>query len=132
VSASPWHLYPFLSEFFEAQGFPRGTFHLREFRLVPGELRKSFRPSRDVKLAHCRELLKRFPERQFVLVGDSGEWDAAIYGQLWREFSGQVKRILIRRVREEDLVRVRAAFAAVPRGVCEVFGDAVELASRSL
>jgi len=128
VSASPWHLYPFLGEFFEAQGFPRGTFHLREFRLMPRDLRATLRPSRAVKLAHCRTLMHRFPERQFMLVGDSGEWDATIYAQLWQEFPTQVKRILIRKVREPGMDRVKQALSRVPGNVCQVFSEAAEIA----
>ena len=33
VSASPWQLYSALSEFMEQQKFPKGSFHLRLFRL---------------------------------------------------------------------------------------------------
>ncbi|HVT83192.1 MAG TPA: App1 family protein, partial [Phycisphaerae bacterium] len=85
VSASPWHLYPFLSEFLSEQQFPYGTFHLRDFRLMIGALHRTFRPSRRIKMAHCRALMRTFPQRQFILVGDSGESDPKIYARLFRE-----------------------------------------------
>ncbi len=79
VSASPWHLYPFLAEFLAAQDFPAGSFHLRTFRLMPRDIRATLRSSARCKRAHARKLLGRFPGRSFILVGDSGESDAAMY-----------------------------------------------------
>ena len=98
VSASPWHLHPFLAEFLGGQGFPEGTFHLRDLRLLPPDLHRTFRPSRHIKLRHARVLLERFPRRRFILVGDSGESDPAIYARLCRDFPRQVQKICIRNV----------------------------------
>jgi phosphatidate phosphatase APP1 len=129
VSASPWHLYPFLAEFLAAQGFPAGTFHLRDFRLMPRDLRATLRSTGETKRRHARELMKRFPRRKFVLVGDSGEWDPEIYAGLAREFPGQVERILIRNVtgEGEGAARWRRVFAGVARGKWRVFSEAAEL-----
>ena len=43
-------------------------------------------------------LLEQFPNRRFILVGDSGQSDSEAYGALARRFPKQVKRILIRSV----------------------------------
>jgi hypothetical protein len=126
VSASPWHLYPFLSEFLAAQGFPMGTFHLRDFRLVPGSFRKALVPSGRVKLRHVRSLLTRFPRRRFILVGDSGESDPELYGNVAREFPGQVEKIYIRNItgEAEKGVRWRKVFRGLRAEQWEVFEDA--------
>lgn len=129
VSASPWHLYPFLAEFLGTQGFPAGTFHLRELRLMPRDLRATLRPSREIKLRNARGLMMRFPRRRFVLVGDSGEYDPEIYAALAREFPRQVERILIRNVTGEamDARRWGSVFAGLGPGKWKVFTEAGEL-----
>lgn len=129
VSASPWHLYPFLAEFLTSQGFPDGTFYLRYFRLMPGDLRRTLRPGRRVKIKHARELLRRYPQRKFWLVGDSGESDAAMYAKLYCEFPAQVERILIRDVGGGEMTASRweKAFRRVPKQRWLVFQNASEV-----
>jgi hypothetical protein len=130
VSASPWHLYPFLAEFLEGQGFPEGTFHLRDWRLMPADVYRTLRPARGVKLRQARGLLERFPRRRFVLVGDSGEFDPLIYARLYREFPRQVERICIRNVTGEtrEAPRWGNVFREVPPERWRIFerGDELE------
>jgi hypothetical protein len=129
VSASPWHLYPFLAEFLHGQGFPEGTFHLRDFRLMPSDLHRTLRPSRGIKLRHSRALLERFPKRRFLLVGDSGESDPAIYAQLFREFPRQIEKICIRNVTGDppDSARWTKIFRLVSPSHWQIFTDPEEL-----
>lgn len=44
------------------------------------------------------ELMERFPERRFRLVGDTGEGDPEIYRRLAQRFPHQVEEIVIRDV----------------------------------
>jgi hypothetical protein len=129
VSASPWHLFPFLEEFLKTQSFPEGTFHLRDFRLMPPDLHRTLRPSRGIKWRHIRTLLMRFPQRRFVLVGDSGESDPAIYARLAREFPRQVQKICIRNVTGEPdgTVRWKKTFARLPKVRWQVFDRPAEI-----
>jgi phosphatidate phosphatase APP1 len=129
VSASPWHLYPFLLEFLRGQSFPDGTFHLRDFRLMGADLGRTFRPTRRLKLKYARELLTRFPRRKFILVGDSGESDAATYARLFREYPNQVERICIRNVtgEESNATRWKKVFRSVPANRWQVFDRAENL-----
>jgi phosphatidate phosphatase APP1 len=48
------------------------------------------------KSAAIRKLMKAFPMRRFVLVGDSRERDPEIYAKLCRQFPNQVLAIYIR------------------------------------
>ena len=59
--------------------------------------------TREYKLGVIDTLMRRFTERQFVLVGDSGEKDPEVYKELASRFPNQVRAILIRDVRGEDL-----------------------------
>lgn len=72
VSNSPWQLIPTLLRFFHDHNFPQGSAHLR----LHGSVIKSyFMQPGEHKRSSIRQILKDFPERQFILVGDSGEID---------------------------------------------------------
>ena len=74
-------------------------------------------------------LLQRFPGRQFVLVGDSGERDPEIYAALARKFPMQVTRICIRNVTNEPMGadRYKNAFRGLPPELWRVFRDPKEI-----
>jgi len=129
VSGSPWHLYPFLEEFLGVQGFPPGSFHLRDFRLMGLDLRTAFRSAARVKRRHIEGLLAMFPGRRFVLVGDSGEGDAKMYAGLARQYPERTVAIYIRNVTDEahGHPRWRKEFVGVAAKKWQVFDSAEEL-----
>jgi alpha-L-rhamnosidase len=123
VSASPWQLYRPLGEFVEKERFPKGTFHLKQFRVKDTSFFDLFTSPERYKTETISVLLERFPHRQFVLVGDSGEKDPEAYGALARKYPKQVARILIRDVSGEATTapRYRQAFRDVPAGKWMLF-----------
>jgi phosphatidate phosphatase APP1 len=123
VSASPWQLYPDLEAFRAEVGYPAGTFHLREMRFKDRSGVEFMTKSREFKPAEIGKLLERFPKRRFVLVGDSGEHDPEIYGELARKHPEQVVRVLIRDVTGEasGSERYHAAFQGVARERWAIF-----------
>ncbi|HEY1171978.1 MAG TPA: App1 family protein [Verrucomicrobiae bacterium] len=129
VSASPWQLYPDLERFRAANGYPAGTFQLRQFRLKDGSGVEFLKGSGGFKPGEIGKLLERFPKRKFMLVGDSGEHDPEIYGELARKYPEQIYRILIRDVTGDraEGERYRAAFQGVARGKWVVFGHPDEV-----
>ena len=114
VSASPWHLYPFLAEFLAAQKFPAGTFHLRNFRLTPRGIPETLRSAPSVKHRHLKQLLTRYPRRRFILIGDSGESDAKLYAHLARKFPTQIEKIYIRNITNDSHTSPRNGSAPSP------------------
>jgi phosphatidate phosphatase APP1 len=86
------------------------------------------------KLAAIGLLLSDFPKRRFVLVGDSGEQDPEIYGELAREHRGRIVAVIIRNVTGEgaDAPRYAQAMRDLPRKVWAVFDDPVQLPRRGL
>jgi hypothetical protein len=116
VSASPWQLYIPLAEFAGEAGFPAGTFHMKDFRVKDSTFLALLGDPQAYKLKVITPLLERFPDRQFVLVGDSGEKDPEAYGALARKFPKQVKAILIRNVTDEPrgAERYKTVFREVP------------------
>jgi phosphatidate phosphatase APP1 len=51
---------------------------------------------RDHKLDLIRPILRTYPDLPFLLIGDSGEVDAEIYGQIVREHPGRILAVYIR------------------------------------
>jgi phosphatidate phosphatase APP1 len=130
VSASPWQLYEPLAAFAEQSGFPGGTFHLKRVRLKDASFLKLFADPIEYKLSQIEPLLRHYPSRKFVLVGDSGEKDPEVYGMLARRRPGQIVGICIRNVSGEaaDAVRFQQAFRGLPRGTWRIFQDPGRLA----
>ena len=81
------------------------------------------------KRAVISPMLKMFPDRRFVLVGDSGEKDPEIYGELARNHPGQIVRIFIHNVTKEgqEAPRYKAAFRELPASLWQVFDDPAEV-----
>lgn len=125
VSNSPWQLYEPLAELLEHSGFPPGSVHLRLLRFQDRTLVEFLREGSRAKQAVILSLLERWPERRFVLVGDSGEQDPEVYGDVARAKPDQVLRILIRNVSDEpdSAARYQHAFRDLPRKTWQVFED---------
>ena len=96
LSASPWQLFAPLSAFIQTNRFPAGALLLREFRWKDESFFNLFVRPDAYKTAAIEDLLRRFPKRRFVLVGDAGERDPEIYAGLARKHREQITRILIR------------------------------------
>ncbi|TQS34037.1 hypothetical protein Golomagni_05598 [Golovinomyces magnicellulatus] len=98
-SNSPWQLFPVLASFFKMGGLPTGSLHLK---LYSGMLQGIFEPVAERKKGTLTRLLNDFPERKFLLVGDSGEADLEVYTDLALAHPGQVLAIFIRDVTTPD------------------------------
>lgn len=108
VSGGPWQLFQPLSDFLSAQGFPAGTFHLNYFpknfvapdtrELLIDSICGSLGRTYDHKIEQITRLMVRFPQREFILVGDSGELDVEVYRRIRELFGTRVKEIWIRDV----------------------------------
>lgn len=126
VSGSPWQLYEPLRDFIAAQGFPAGSFHLRHFRLKDGSVIKFLRNDISAfKTEEIERILGRFPRRQFILIGDSGERDPEIYADIARKYPDRIAAIFIRKVKGSDLSQERFDRAAngLPKDKLIVFSD---------
>lgn len=129
VSASPWPLFTPLAEFAQTNGFPAGTFHLKTFRWKDRSFFSLFSDPERYKLSVIEPLLKRFPQRRFILVGDSGERDPEIYAKLAPRFPAQIVGIYIRAVTGEtaESPRYREAFKGIAPDLWRVFREPGEM-----
>lgn len=94
-SNSPWQLFPVLASFFKLGGLPPGSLHLKQYS---GMLQGIFEPVAERKKGTLTRLLHDFPDRKFLLVGDSGEADLEVYTDLAIANPGRILAVFIRDV----------------------------------
>lgn len=141
VSGGPWQLYEPLSRFLfgGGAGFPEGTFHMKNVRKSPRSAKswedfKQLALNENVtveqKISQISEIMRRFPERKFILIGDSGEKDPEVYRKIKERFPNQVLEIRIRDVindRERNRSRLESMTVipapTVLRGVSRLGGS---------
>ena len=115
VSSSPWQLYSPLVEFLNASGFSPSALNLKSVRFRDETLLDLFKKGTETKPAAIEKILNTYPDRRFVLVGDSGEQDPEVYAELITRYPEQVLEIYIRNVTGESAGNGR--FASVFRNV---------------
>ena len=129
VSSSPWQLYPVLEEFLDKSNFQRSSFSLKAVRFRDETLLELFKKGTETKPVAIKKLLRTYPGRKFVLVGDSGEQDPEVYANLLREYPEQVLRAYIRNVTEEsaDNERFESLFRNIQEDRWQLFADPLTL-----
>ena len=96
LSGSPMNYVGRVENFLAAHDFPEGPIQLKNFGFREGE-DNPFKQT-DYKLNHLREVFDTYPQKSFLLFGDSGEKDPEIYRQIATEYPGRVQAILIHHV----------------------------------
>jgi phosphatidate phosphatase APP1 len=98
ISSSEWNLYDLIDDFCSYNNFPKGVFLLREIK--PGFLNlwKQGGKNHAHKYEKIGHIFKTFPQMDFVLVGDNGQHDPAIYSRIAHRFPGRIKAIYIRTI----------------------------------
>jgi len=129
VSSSPWHLYEPIVEFLQTAGFPDHSVCLRHFRFKDATLFNLLQPGTVTKPRQIDPILKAFPSRRFIFVGDSGQHDPEVYAAFARDYPEQIVHICIRNItdanREDE--RMRMVFHGVPAEKWTLFDHPREL-----
>lgn len=76
-------------------GLPPGSFHLKQYS---GMLQGIFEPTAERKRGSLEQILGDFPDRKFILVGDSGEADLEVYTDIVLANPHRILGIFIRDV----------------------------------
>lgn len=97
VSGSPTDLFDRISHLFALRGFPLGSLTLKP---ISGTGSYPLKEQIRYKLEKIQAILQAYPQRHFVLIGDSGEKDPLIYYRLRLLFPRQVRAIFIRQVQD--------------------------------
>ena len=98
VSSSPWHLYEPIKEFLDSSKFPSSSMSLKHVRFRDATLLNLFKKGIKTKPAQIVPIIMAYPQRHFILIGDSGEHDPEVYADMHRKFPQQIKRIYIHNV----------------------------------
>ncbi|WP_339648819.1 phosphatase domain-containing protein [uncultured Salegentibacter sp.] len=127
LSNSPWNLYEYLKLFLDHNAFPKGPILLRKFR-TPFD--GSIKPEKPHKQKEIANILKTYPEMNFILIGDSGEHDASIYTEIAAQYPDRILAIYLRSVKhKKQMSRVRSIidnFETTPVLMVETSQEAVE------
>ncbi len=129
VSSSPWQLYSPLLSFTEKAGFPTSTFNLKAVRFRDSTLVNLFKKGTDTKPLQIEPILQAYPNRKFVLIGDSGEQDPEVYIGIKQRYPDQILKIYIRNITQETKYneRFKPLLANMEDGILELFSDPATL-----
>jgi phosphatidate phosphatase APP1 len=95
LSTGAWNVAPALTRFLHRHGYPAGPMLLTDWG--PTE-QTVFRSGREHKRAQLRRLFEELPDVRWLLVGDDGQRDPAIYAEATREHPEKVAGIVIRQL----------------------------------
>ncbi len=133
VSSSSWKLYDLLRDFCKIQGIPKGPFLLRDSRMDEFKIITSLHKGH--KLAQVKRIMEMYPNKSFILIGDSGQKDPEIYAEVVRRYPGRVKTIYIRDVtREKRDMEIQLLVKAMEESGVEMLlvKDTVEAAEHAV
>ena len=101
LSTGAWNVAPTLSRFLSRHLYPAGSLLLTDWGPTHD---RWFRSGTEHKLTNLRRLAEEFPDVKWLLVGDDGQHDDAIYTQFTSEFPSQVSGVAIRRLSPAEAV----------------------------
>ncbi len=95
LSTGAWNVAPTLTRFLSRHGFPEGPLLLTDW----GPTNTGwFRSGRAHKRAALERLADDLPGVQWLLVGDDGQHDPAIYSEFARDFPTRIRGVAIRKL----------------------------------
>lgn len=98
VSNSEWNLYDFLEDFFSINELPKGVFFLQSLKKGLRDFVSSGKVNNNHKLNSIEFLLKFYPNKCYILVGDNGQKDMEIYAIISERYKSRIKGVLIRKL----------------------------------
>ncbi|WP_110813490.1 phosphatase domain-containing protein [Pseudoroseicyclus aestuarii] len=122
VSSSPWNLHDFLEAIFARAGLVRGPLFLRDLGLSAAEKAPSGHFGHKGRAIDL--ILAANPGLRFVLIGDTGQHDAAIYAAAAARHPGRILRVVLRNAGREAEPEALAALeeAGVPTDLVQHYG----------
>ncbi|GIW22379.1 MAG: hypothetical protein KatS3mg068_1386 [Candidatus Sericytochromatia bacterium] len=99
VTGSPAHLYDRIQDFIKLNGFPQGSIDLKK---LGSKVDPTPSTTLEYKLSRIRPILKAFPNKKFVMFGDTTQQDTEVYVKLKKEFPNNVLAIYINNVTKQD------------------------------
>jgi phosphatidate phosphatase APP1 len=107
LSTGAWNVAPTLTRFLSRNLYPAGTLLLTDW----GPTAESwFRSGRAHKRRSLERLAREFPSIKWLLVGDDGQHDEAIYRDFVEQHPGNVAAVCIRRLTPSEAVLAGSSF----------------------
>lgn len=101
LSTGAWNVAPTLRRFLGRNLYPKGTLLLTDWGPTHDRM---FRSGRAHKETQLRRLASEFPHIKWILVGDDGQHDEAIYAAFEKEHPASVKAVAIRQLSNGEAV----------------------------
>lgn len=101
LSTGAWNVAPTLTRFLSRHLYPAGSLLLTDWGPTHD---RWFRSGSEHKLTNLRRLASEFPDVKWLLVGDDGQHDDAIYTQFTSEHPESVAGVAIRRLSPAEAV----------------------------
>nr|WP_245354361.1 phosphatase domain-containing protein [Brachybacterium sacelli] len=113
LSTGAWNVFPVLKRFLYKNGYPDGALLLTDWGPTNTGF---FRSGRAHKERALRRLVADFPGMRWVLVGDDGQHDPAIYADFASELPDHVEAILIRQLTESEQLLAHGTLRPLDQG----------------
>ena len=131
LSTGAWNVAPTLSRFLSRNLYPAGALLLTDWGPTHDRL---FRSGREHKRDNLRRLAQEFPDMKWILIGDDGQHDEAIYSEFQKDFPDSVAAVAIRRLSPSEAVlagrRPKDAAEAKPDSLWVYGPDGASLAEQ--
>ncbi|WP_082484547.1 MULTISPECIES: App1 family protein [Micrococcaceae] len=101
LSTGPWNAAPTLARFLVRNMYPAGALLLTDWGLTQD---RWFRSGQEHKRRNLERLSKEFPDIQWLLIGDNGQHDEAIYNSFAADNPDRVAAIAIRQLSVSESV----------------------------
>lgn len=125
LSGSPLNYADRIYAYLDYQKYPMGPVNLKKWGFSENDdnpIQQS-----DYKLRKLRELFNFYPQKPFVLFGDSSEVDTEIYTQIAQEFPGRVRAIFINNTNGQDPTDPRFAQVSLTTHARDAAAQLVEM-----
>jgi len=101
LSTGAWNVAPTLTRFMSRHLFPRGAMLLTDWGPAHD---RWFRSGREHKLQNLRRLAEEFPHVKWLLIGDDGQHDEAIYTEFMIDHPDSVAGVAIRQLSPTEAI----------------------------
>jgi phosphatidate phosphatase APP1 len=101
LSTGPWNAAPTLARFLSRNLYPSGTLLLTDWGLTQD---RWFRSGQEHKRRNLQLLAEEFPDMRWLLFGDNGQHDEAIYSDFSRQHPDSVAAVGIRQLSAGEAV----------------------------
>ncbi len=126
VSSSPWNFHGFLSDVFARNNLPAAPMFLRDYGISETQLITGTHG--DHKGSAIDRLMAAHPDLDFVLIGDTGQHDPAVYEAAVARHPNRVRQVILRTAGGLDASDQRHIDAIRTAGVAVSVGESYDAA----